>query len=214
LVVTFLNYILPDALQVVITLISGWLFVKIWLFVIAIDWGPGFFWLMAAVGIPVAIFLIYHLWIVFIRGLILRISMLPLKLKIAWMSARRIRGPKIKREKLQQMSKAIRNRFFHGTSLQAAIDILKNNRVRLGIQDSFWVADLFSYAQNHSRGRGYGKIGIVEFRLANGYQLNIKGGNRYTATIPWADRNKFYRFRSLIPVAVYDVNGNLIAKRR
>jgi hypothetical protein len=100
-------------------------------------------------------------------------------------------------------------RMFHGTTKEAAWDIFFNNRFRVRLNLSLWITEAFDYAVSIANRCGDGLI--VELLIDSDLVMIPEGGYNYRIEVPNGQQGKYYRFSGVVPVSIYDVNGNKIA---
>lgn len=113
----------------------------------------------------------------------------------------------------------------HGTfSYEAAVDMLLNNRYRIRdrIDAGLWMTNLFEFACEYAMRNG-AKGFVVAMRITGKTDIVDHGMNKWCCEMPdgtydkdgvWhkfqVEESRYYRFEGVRPIAIYDINGNLV----
>ena len=107
-------------------------------------------------------------------------------------------------------------RIFHGTSLEAAKDIIHNKRIKISNHgNGMWGSANFEIALSYSSRNG-GETGvIIEFKVARDVVLKDQGSEIYVVPVPEGTPGNYFWFgKQFRPVATYDQNGRRITLRK
>jgi len=97
--------------------------------------------------------------------------------------------------------------FYHGTSLENAIEIYSTGLWMVGSTGSLWITDDVNIAKGYAGSNG----GIVLVDVDQSLHLTKNGGGVYTYNIPDAKPfQEYYKIEGLVPVGVLDTNGKKI----